>query len=149
MLVGELCVRDVIIAERQASVLEVAQLMREYHVGDIVIVERDEQSRKPTGIVTDRDIVLELIAKEQALESVTAADLTGPELVTVEEHVDLWDALQTMRGKGVRRLPVVDKHGGLIGILSADDVLEILADQMQDLVILVGKGQRREQQTRR
>jgi CBS domain-containing protein len=149
MLVGEFCIRDVIIAERLASIVEIAQLMRDYHVGDIVIVDNDGPDRKPVGIVTDRDIVLELIAKELPLDSVSVGDIMGPELITVDENSDLWEALQTMRGKGIRRLPVVDRNGKLVGILSTDDLLETLADQLQDLVILIRKEQRHEEQIRK
>lgn len=149
MLVGEFCIRDVIIAERLASIVELSRLMRDCHVGDIVIVDNDGPGRKPVGIVTDRDIVLELIANELPLASVSAGDIMGPELVTIDENSDLWEALQTMQGKGVRRFPVVDRNGKLVGILSTDDLLETLADQLQDLVVLIRKEQRHEEQIRK
>lgn len=148
MFVGEYCVRDVVVAERHMSVPELARLMRRYHVGDIVVVEDHAGERMPQGIVTDRDLVVEVLAEEVDLNAVTAADIMSADLLVVGEGDDLWETVERMRDRGVRRAPVVNARGGLEGILTVDDLIDLLAEQMSDLVQLFRREQRREQATR-
>ena len=134
MSVGEFCNRQVVIANRDSSIVEVAQLMRHYHVGDVVIVEdKDASLRVPVGIITDRDITIELIAQEVALESVTAGDVMSFELATATETDTVWDTMQIMRGRRIRRVVVVNDQGGLEGILTVDDLIEMFAEQLTTL----------------
>jgi CBS domain-containing protein len=104
--------------------------------------------RYPVGIVTERDIVIEVIAKELPIDKVTVGDLMCRELVLAREDDDLLDAIQLMRRKGVRRLPVVDKSGVLVGILTADDLIELIAEQLQAMTGLIGREQALEKQYR-
>lgn len=96
--------------------------MRKHHVGNIVIGDQVGLRRKPVGIVTDRDIILELVAKEEALDSVNANDIMSADLVTVGDYMATWDAMEVMREHGVRRLPVVDGVCLLTDIISTDDI---------------------------
>lgn len=96
-------------------------------------------------MLTDRDIVIEVLAKNVDLNAVTINDVMSFDLMTVNESVDLMTAIKTMRNKGVRRAPVVNDNGALVGILSVDDVLDLLAEQMMDLAKLISKEQYREQ----
>jgi CBS domain-containing protein len=137
MSAGEYCNRDVIIVEKTESVHEAIRLMRNHHVGAAVVVERRNDSPAPLGILTDRDIVMKVLAKDVDLDSVMVDDVMSYELVTVIEDTKLLDALKLMRSKGVRRLPVVNDQGGLEGILSVDDILELLAEQMGDIAALI------------
>lgn len=146
--VSEVCNREVIIVERAASILDAARLMRDYHVGDLVVVEERAGRRVPVGIVTDRDIVLEVIAEEVEIGTVTVQDIMSDELVTVREGDDLLDAIPLMRQRGVRRAPVVDETQALVGILTVDDVLELLAEEMNELARLIGREQTREREQR-
>lgn len=130
MTVGKFCSREVIVAEKESSVTEIARLMRNHHVGDVVIVEGGEKQARPIGILTDRDIVIELIACDVALDSVTAGDIMSYELVTAGENDSIWDTLQHMRARGIRRLPVVNDGGYLVGILAADDLMELFAEEL-------------------
>jgi CBS domain-containing protein len=130
MTVGKFCNREVIIAEKGCTVTEVAKLMRHHHVGDVVIVDSNGGKTKPLGILTDRDIVIELIACDVALDTVAAGDVMSYELVTARETDSIWDTLQRMRAKGVRRMPVVNDTGELEGILSIDDLLELFAEEL-------------------
>ena len=130
MTVGKFCSREVIVAGKESSVAEIARLMRKHHVGDVVIVSRNGGRAKPVGILTDRDIVIELIACDVPLDSVTAGDIMSCELVTAGENDSIWDILQHMRAKGVRRVPVVGRGGDLVGILAADDLLELFAEEL-------------------
>jgi CBS domain-containing protein len=130
MTVGKFCNREVIIAEKSSTVTEVAKIMRQHHVGDVVIIDSHGGKVRPVGILTDRDIVIELIACDVAPDSVSARDVMTYELVTAREEDSIWDTLQKMRARGVRRVPVVNAAGELEGILSADDLMELFADEL-------------------
>lgn len=136
MSVGEICNREVVIVEQGADAREAARLMREFHVGDLVVVENGEEN-VPLGIVTDRDLVIEVLAREVDPSAVTVLDLVSAELVTAREEEELLDSLERMRSKGIRRLPVVNARGGLEGILTMDDVLELLSEELSDVVTLI------------
>lgn len=144
MAVGEICNRDVVIAEKAFSVVEAAQLMRKHHVGDLVVVEEKDGRRHPVGIVTDRDIVVEVVAAGVDPDALKVGDIMGPEVATVRESEGLFEALRYMRDKGVRRMPVVDRDGGLVGILTLDDLLSLLAEEMTELAKLVSHERHRE-----
>jgi len=144
MAVGEICNREVVIAEKTLSVVDAAQLMRKHHVGDLVVVEEKDGRRHPVGIVTDRDIVVEVVAAEVNPDALKVGDIMGPEVATVRESEGLFEALRYMRDKGVRRMPVVDREGGLVGILTLDDLLSLLAEEMTELAKLVSHERQRE-----
>ena len=139
MSVGEYCNRDVVVVEKTESVREAINLMRENHVGDVVVVEMREKASIPLGILTDRDIVVEILAKDVDLDAVNVADVMSDQLVTINEDTKLLDAIKQMHIKGVRRLPVVNEQGELQGILSVDDLLELIVEQLSDIVGLVSK----------
>lgn len=145
MSVGEFCNRQVVIARPESDIVAVAKLMRQYHVGDVVIVRGEEgEATIPLGIITDRDLVIELLAKEVDLNKVTAGDVMSHELVSCPETIGLWDALQRLASKAVRRLVVVSDTGSLVGILTVDDILELLADEMTSLAKVALGQQARE-----
>jgi CBS domain-containing protein len=144
MAVGEICNRDVVIAEKALSVVAAAQLMRKHHVGDLVVVEEKAGRKHAVGIVTDRDIVVEVVAAGVNPEALKVGDIMGPEVATVRESEGLFEALRYMRDKGVRRMPVVDGAGGLVGILTLDDLLSLLAEEMTELAKLVSHERQRE-----
>jgi CBS domain-containing protein len=148
MLMGEACNREVIIVGRTTSVIEAAQLMRRHHVGDVVVVEERDGQRVPVGILTDRDIVVSVIAEHVSLEQLTVGDVMSFDLLTAEEESTVWDNLQQMRAKGVRRVPVVDARGALVGILSTDDVLDLLAEELRAVARLVQSEQVKERKLR-
>lgn len=145
MRVGELCNRDVVFIENTASVLEAASLMRSYQVGDVVVVERRDGRNVPVGILTDRDIVIEVVAEEVDYHDVVIKDLMTFELVTATEDHDVLDAMDLMKSRGVRRLPVIDESGALAGILAMDDLIELMTEQLSGLVLLVSRARRSEQ----
>lgn len=139
MSAGEYCNRDVVVVEKTESVREAVNLMRSNHVGDVVVVEMCENASIPVGILTDRDIVVEILAEDVDLDAVSVGDVMSYQLVTTSEETKLLDALDLMKEKGVRRLPVVNKQGELQGILSVDDMLELVVEQLSDIVGLVSK----------
>lgn len=134
MSVGLFCNRDTAIARRGDSILEAARIMRQWHVGCLIVVEQDDRGVRPVGIVTDRDLVIEVLAANLEPDAVTVGDLIGTELLTAREPDGLWETLRRMQSRGVRRIPVVDADGYLAGILTQDDVLEILVGELSDLV---------------
>lgn len=144
MAVGEICNREVVFTEKALSVVDAAQLMRKHHVGDLVVVEEKDGRKHPVGIVTDRDIVVEVVAAEVNPDALKVGDIMGPEVATVRESAGLFEALRYMRDKGVRRMPVVDHEGGLVGILTLDDLLSLLAEEMSELAKLVSHERQRE-----
>ena len=144
MAVGELCNREVVITEKGLSVVAAAQLMRTHHVGDLVVVEERDGRKHPVGVVTDRDIVVEVVAAGVNPEALKVGDIMGPEVATVRESEGLFEALRYMRDRGVRRMPVVDREGGLVGILTLDDLLSLLAEEMTELAKLVSHERQRE-----
>lgn len=149
MPVGEICTREVAVMRRDETVMEAAKLMRQHHVGSILVVEDRNGVQIPLGIVTDRDLVVEIMAPELDHRVITVGDIMTQELFTVKDSVDTFEAIQYMRSKTVRRLPVVDEAGGLVGILTLDDVLELLAEEMLDLSKLVGYERKKEMRHRR
>ncbi len=148
MRVGEFCNREVVVIDEESSITEAARIMREYHVGDVVSVKTQYGKQVPTGILTDRDIALEIVAKGTNPESVSVGDAMSYELVTVQEDDDLLHALEVMRDKGIRRVPVIDVDEALVGIMTVDDILDVLSEIFVDIVHLVDTQRRREVKAR-
>lgn len=144
MSIGEYCNRELIIVSRTESVSKAIDLMRNHHVGDVIVVDRQGDVLLPIGILTDRDIVLEILAEGVDLQSINIGDVMSYELVTVSEQTSLLDTITYMQAKGVRRMPVVNEKGSVVGIITADDILELVAEQLQDIVGLLHKEQRQE-----
>jgi len=137
MTAGEYCNRNVVVIDKSESVREAVRLMRSRHVGDVVVIERRSQRVIPRGILTDRDIVVEIVAKDVDLDLVNVGDVMSDQLVTVDSETKLLDAIKLMRIKGVRRLPVVNAGGELQGILTVDDFLELIVEQLSDITGIV------------
>ena len=148
MPIGEFCNRDVVFATREMSLPEAVQLMREYHVGDLVVVDEVDGKRVPVGIVTDRDMVIQIIAPSLALNDFSVGDIMGPQLVSAQEKEGVFETIRLMRSHGVRRIPVVNQEGGLVGIMSADDMLDLLAEEITELAKVAPREQEREAKTR-
>lgn len=121
-----------------------AQLMRKHHVGDVVLVEERKGKRVPVGIVTDRDLVVEVMAPGLAPEELAVRDIVVDSPFLVREEDSLFDVLEMMRGRRVRRVPVVDADGGLVGIIAVDDLIGLLAEMLDDLAAVVGRQRERE-----
>ncbi len=149
MDVGELCNRSVVYAERALPLPEAARLMREHHVGSLVVVDERGAGRVPVGILTDRDIVVAVVAGEVDPRTLTVGEVIGPNLVSARETDSVFDVLRMMRQRGIRRVPVVAPDGTLAGIVTVDDLLEVVAEQLNDLVRAIATERSREAQVRR
>lgn len=144
MTAGEYCNREVTVVEPHIPVTEAAALMRQHHVGNLVVVETQGEKTRPIGIITDRDIVIEVVAQEIDADTLVVKDVMSTDPVNVLEHTSLLDTLDLMKNKGVRRVLVVDDEGGLQGLLSADDAIELIAEQVNDLCRLINNEIKRE-----
>jgi CBS domain-containing protein len=150
MPIGDVCVRDVVVATKEVTVQQAAVLMRRHHVGNLVVVVEGSNSRQvPVGIVTDRDIAVSVVAPALNAAVYTVGDLVARELVTVAEEQGVFEAIQQMRMSGVRRMPVVDRAGGLVGIISVDDLIQLLSDEMNELAKLIAREQVLEAESKR
>jgi len=146
MPVSEICVRDVVVAPRETPVQESARLMRQNHVGNLVVVDQRNGSLAPVGIVTDRDITVSVVATKLDPSVFTVGDLMGQELVIAREDQGIFETIRQMRTNGIRRMPVVSPEGKLIGIVSVDDLIQLLAEEMSELSKLISHEQAREVQ---
>jgi predicted transcriptional regulator len=145
MKVGELCIREVVMAEREETVREAAARLRDMHVGCLVVSEERADGRYPIGIVTDRDLVIAVAAAEVGhARALRVDDVMTRDLIVARTDEDVHDAVSRMREHGVRRLPIIDRQGRLEGILAFDDLVEWMAEQLGDLAKLIAREQRQE-----
>lgn len=136
MCIGKFSHRNVVCALRDTTAAEAARLMRTNHVGDLVVVDAIEGERRPIGVVTDRDIVVEIVSAGLDAAKVTLGELLLRPLVTVDESTGYADTIRLMAAKGVRRMPVVRADGVLVGIITLDDLLRQLAIPLAELAAL-------------
>jgi len=148
MTVGKICNREAITIQRDETVLEAAKLMRQYHVGAVIVIDKLNGRIAPVGIVTDRDLVVEVLATELDETVVTVGDIMAAEVFTVKESIATYEAIEFMRRKTIRRLPIVDEAGELVGILTLDDALQLLSEELLDLAKLVRYEQKKESRHR-
>lgn len=144
MRAGELCVRDVVTARSDETVVDIAWRMASLDVGDVIVVEdRPGRLPRPIGIVTDRDLVVHVLARPECVPATTRiADIMHRELITADEDEDVETVLEKMRAHVVRRIPIVDRDHGLQGVLSIDDVLGLLRDDVEiAMQLLESQGQ--------
>jgi CBS domain-containing protein len=146
--VASYCIREVVTVTRETPVLRCAQLMHDEHVGAVVIIDDIDGKLVPVGLLTDRDIAIEVVAFDVAARTITAGDLMSGDLAVVRPTDDVLTVLATMREHGVRRLPVIGEDGSLEGIVTADNLWEVLAEAIDGLARLVSSEQARERKTR-
>jgi CBS domain-containing protein len=144
MYVAQICSRNVVTVSPTDEILAAARLMREQHVGYLVVVEPARQGvdAVPVGVLTDRDLVVSVMARNVAPASLTVGDVMTPRPVVIAELDSIDVAAKEMRRIGVRRLPVVGRLGELKGVLSLDDVLDAATSELRDLAVAVGNEQR-------
>ncbi|VUD59319.1 Hypoxic response protein 1 [Thalassocella blandensis] len=136
MKVLDYCNREVVVVHKDKTPLDAAVAMRECHSGDVVVVEEVAGKVLPLGIVTDRDIAVEIVAEQVDPQEITVKDLLFKPLITVHQNEDYHLCVRLMKHKAVRRVPVVDDEGALVGIISVDDIIEQLTEDISDLAML-------------
>ena len=130
---GRICVREVHLAEAGESVASAAQRMLRHNLGTLIVLNDDTE---PIGILTDRDLAIKIVAKERPTTTAVREVMSRlPD--SVDEDTPIEAALSRMRTGRHRRLPVVDKFGKLVGIVSLDDILELIAEEFRDIGKLI------------
>lgn len=148
MRVGDICTHDAVSISPAASVEDAARMMRKRHVGSLVVVEQPNGERVPVGIISDRDIVLSVVAQGVPYGQLRVNDVMTREPATCAAEEQLLDAVARMRTYGVRRLPVLNPKGGLCGLLSLDDVYGALGIYLQEMTRALTRSQVREMEAR-
>jgi signal-transduction protein with cAMP-binding, CBS, and nucleotidyltransferase domain len=136
MHIGQICTRSIATCQRDTPAAEIAQKMRDQYVADLLVVEDRAGRLVPVGLVTDRDLVIEVIARGRDPSQVRAGDVMCADLETALDSELVYDAIWHMRKRQILRLPVVDAHGALVGVLTADDVTEFLASELTEVARL-------------
>jgi CBS domain-containing protein len=144
MDLASLCKRRIVTIDRSASLQQAAALMREYHVGSLVVTEAQDEGARVCGLVTDRDLAIEVLARGIDTTRASVGQLPDGKLVSAPAHADIDDAIALMQAHGVRRLLVRDDNGNLIGLVSFDDLLQAFGDRLGGLAEVVRKGIERE-----
>lgn len=141
----DLSVHKVATIEEGTSILDCARTMRSMHVGSLVVVNK---KREPIGMLTDRDISIEVVALERDPKSLKVEDVMSAPVCTAHSDETVVDALARMREQGIRRLPVVDKEGTLCGIVTANNIVEEISEQLDSIVRAIKSSKTREQSLR-
>lgn len=149
MLLKEICTTDVVSCGRDTTVLEAAQIMRRKHIGDLVIVDDPQDECTPVGLITDRDIVVNVLGNGLDPAATPVSRIMRTPLVTAADTEDSATAVSRMRTHGVRRLPVTGHEGKLVGIVTLDDLVRKLGFEVSALVDIVTKEQDHERRTSR
>jgi CBS domain-containing protein len=149
MLLKDVCTANVVCCGRQTTALQAASLMRHKHVGDVVVVDDPEDDGVPLGIITDRDLVIEVLGNGLDPAKTTVGSLMRTPVVIAHESEDTAQVIERMRTHGVRRLPVVAHEGEVVGIITLNDLLRVFVTDAGALLDVMTKGQKNEQHLRR
>ena len=148
MRIQDICIHHVAQISATEPLIAAATMMRERHVGNLVVVENTQGERKPIGVLTDRDLVIAVVAAGLSAETLVVADVMSKPVYCCSGTQSVFDAIAIMREQGVRRLPVLNETGELFGIIAADDIWTALADQMKVLAETTARVRAREESRR-
>lgn len=126
----------VICVDTMATVTDAAKLMRDNHVGDVVIVGMHNGKTIPVGMLTDRDITIETCAQDVPPEKIQVGDIMTKPVDAAHETDDIFQLIKKMKAHGVSRLPIVNKDGELVSIVNANQILKNLVKALNDLANL-------------
>jgi CBS domain-containing protein len=149
MMLKEMCTAGVVCCGLKTTALEAARLMRQKHVGDVVVVDDPEQEGVPLGIVTDRDLIVEVLGNNLDPAKTSVGGLMRKPIVIAYETEDTSEVIARMRSHGIRRIPVVAHEGQVVGIVTLDDLLRQFVADAGTLVETITKAQANEQHSRR
>jgi len=133
MTIGAICTRKVITVDREIDIPVAARVMRDNHIGYLVVTDSRSEGSTPIGVITDRDIVVKVLAKDVDPHTLTVGDVMTPEPLTAADDDGISETLRRMRRLGVRRVPVVGVSGKVSGVLSIDDVVDHLVGQLSNI----------------
>ena len=144
MTIATICRREIITIDSTASLRDAATLMREHHVGALVVTVQSAGHEQVVGLITDRDMAIEILARDLNPADVKVGQLASRKLASVPGTAGIGEAVTIMQRAGVRRLLVTEEGGRLAGFVSADDLLETLATQLGVLAAALRSGIARE-----
>ncbi len=147
MLLEDLCTLEPACCLRSTTIAAAARLMLKHHTGDLVVLNDLDDERQPTGILTDRDIVVRVISADLNPNTSCVGEVMSCPLVIASAQEDTAAALERMAKHGVRRLPVTDAHGRILGVVTLDDLLREHAERTQAFLGIMTKERKREQRT--
>ena len=147
--IGKFCVHNVVTVTRATTIVEAATLMRQHHIGALVIVEETRGGTVPVGVLTDRDVVVEVVAAGLPFQTMRVGEIVQRPVITIEEDAGYAETVRRMSVSGVRRMPVVDARGALVGLITVDDILRQLASPLLALAELAGRERHFEAETRK
>ncbi len=139
---------NVVCIDSMATVTDAAKLMRENHIGDVVVVDKRNGKMIPVGIITDRDITIETCAQDVPTDKILVGDIMTKPVDVAHETDDVFALVNKMKNHGIGRLPVVDKSGSLTGFVSAQDIFKTLTKTLDDLASLTDLQHKKERETR-
>ncbi|MFC0397316.1 CBS domain-containing protein [Paraburkholderia rhizosphaerae] len=145
---AHICTPDVVACRRDTSLVEAARLMRDCHVGDLIVVEGAAGDASPVGILTDRDVVLAVVAAGVDPATLYVGEVMSTPAVVAYAWEDLWQVAGRMRLHGVRRMPVIGQTGAMIGVIAFDDLLEAGSNLVASLCGTAGRQPYFEQKRR-
>lgn len=149
MTIGKVCSRDPVTASSDAPLATLARLMLDRHVGAVIVTRQPIDRPVPVGIVTDRDIVQAQIRRSADLFTLNAEDVMTRDPLVLTEQTSIAQGIERLRERGVRRAPVIDDSGGLVGLVSIDDLFAALGEDLVRLARLVERQPKREAARRR
>ncbi len=140
MPIADICHREAVVMGPELPVSEAAKLMAHHHIEAVVVVEERGGKRFPLGMLSDREIVTQVIAREMDVHAVPVREVMATDMLKAQSHDGIWDTLQRMRSQRARHVLVVDDEGALVGILSLEDLLDLLSEELMILARLVSRG---------
>ena len=138
-MLGKICTKPVVTTSAQMTVDQAARAMRAKNVGALVVVN----AGRPVGMLTDRDIVVQVVARGMDPEEVRVGDVMVKKPVTIRQDLGIFDAARTFAKTGVRRLRVVTGSGVLVGVITMDDMVMLLGTEMGHMAGALSAGLRR------
>lgn len=135
MSLKSIMIEDITALPSTASVLDAAKFMTDMNVGSVIVTDDD----RPSGMITDRDVVAKVIAQGKDSSTTMISEIMVSPVVSIAEDKDIVDATQLMSNHGIRRLPITNTGGKLVGVVSLDDVLVQLGMEMQNIATTLKK----------
>lgn len=137
MNLGSICNREVLIATSAETLREAGRSMIEHNLGSVVVCEDRDGARRPIGILTDRDLMVALISAGRTAERIAIGDAMTRDPLVLHDDEGIEDAAERLRAHAVRRAPVVDAAGALVGIVAIDDLVDLLAEELDGISRLI------------
>ncbi len=137
MKISSICNRNPVIACQEDNLFQAAKKMRQHHVGSLIVISDEDDGLRPIGIVTDSDIIDEVIAEEISVNTISLKDIMSVHPVLAREDDEVTDTVRGMIEKGIHRVPIVNNRGYLVGVFTVDDLMAIISGKLNKLSALI------------